>query len=88
MHITEPPPWQVGRFKGYDRLRDREISLRIRQNGRAKARVDGQRIHAELDHDLLMIGRHNYVLSKTRRGFIAESTVDGGYRAIRFRRVY
>ena len=86
IRVDEQPQWLVGRFKGYDKWSDEEITLRIRRNGVVRARIEGRRVPVELEGDLLMLDRKNYVLSKTRKGFKAESTVSGGYRTIRFRR--
>lgn len=87
IQVNEPPAWLIGRFIGHTKRSGKEVRLHIRRNGTVKARIDGERVQAEWEDDVLVVNGRSFVLSKRRDGFKAERTAAGRYHAIRFRRI-
>lgn len=80
-------PWAYGRFEAFDSLRQTQLRLEVRPDGLVRAWRNGHPIYADLDADLLILGRLSYEVAKTREGFRAESTRAGVSWHLEFRRL-
>lgn len=77
-HSSYIPNWMIGRFTGYNMKFGSEVDLDISEDGRAKANVDGTRLHGYVNDDRLYVGDAEFYIERAGDGF---NTVQMGDRS-------
>ena len=79
-HSSYLPNWMIGSFKGYNLQFGATVRLRIDDDGRAVANVEGQRVQGYVNDGRLYIGDAEFDIERAGDGF---NTVQRGNRSNR-----
>ena len=79
-HASYMPHWMVGSFKGYNLQFGANVRLRIDEDGRAVADVEGQRVRGYVNDGRLYVGDAEFDIERAGEGF---NTVQRGNRSNR-----
>ncbi len=76
-HSSYMPGWMVGRFTGYNPISHARVVLKIKEDGRVKAKVGGVELTGYINDRRLYMGDHEFRLQRAGDGF---NTVEVGGR--------
>ena len=79
-HASYMPHWMTGRFKGYNLQYGSTVELRIDDDGRASASIDGQQVRGYVNDGRLYVGNVEFDIERAGDGF---NTVQRGNRSNR-----
>jgi len=77
-HSSYIPDWMIGKFQGYNMKFGSEVKLTIAKDGRARAVVDGVKLHGYVNDDRLYVGDAEFYVERAGAGF---NTVQMGDRS-------
>lgn len=79
-HSSYLPHWMTGSFKGYNLQYGASVRLRIDDDGRVAAEVQGQQVHGYINDGRLYVGNAEFDIERAGDGF---NTVQRGNRSNR-----
>ena len=79
-HASYLPNWMIGNFKGYNLQYGASVRLRIDEDGRAVADIEGQHVRGYVNDGRLYVGDAEFDIERAGEGF---NTVQRGNRSNR-----
>ena len=78
-HRDEVPSWAVGTFRGYDSRERTDIEIRVSPSGTVDGFADDNRFSGRWGDGRLDLGKFQFDLKRTNRGFRAVDQRDSGH---------
>jgi len=75
-HTSYVPSWMVGRFRGYNAMYGRDVSMTIDKDGRVRAHAGDDNFTGWINDEELHVGTTIFHINQTRDGFITAQKGD------------